>query len=58
MRKYKMSHINKIVNSQIKTKQKIKFVLENSTKNKKVILTKKYCHGTKRIEKIAQTNVN
>lgn len=35
-----MSHINKMVNSQIKTNKKKKFILENSTETKKVILTK------------------
>ncbi len=52
-----MSHINKMVNSQIKTKKKRKFVLENSTKNKKVILTKNTVMERKNTE-IAQTYVN
>lgn len=47
-----MNHINKMVNSQIKTKRKKKkFMLENSTKTKSNT-DKKYCHGTKKYREL------
>ena len=53
-----MSHINKMVNSQIKRNKKKKFYVGKFNKNKKSNTDKKYCHGTKKKHKIAQTYVN
>lgn len=46
-----MSHINKMVNSQIKTK-KTEICVGKFNKNKKSNTDKKYCHGTKKYREL------